>query len=361
MNFNKLSLTEKFGQTLLLGLDTYEINDEIIRIIEDYKIGGVVLYKKNYTSIDTMTDFINKLKKINEMNKVPLFIAIDQENGRVNRFPKDIIRISSALKQAQTKDMNIINAVNELTTYLLKSVGINMNFAPVLDIVRSDNNKAIGNRSYGNNKEDVIKYALPFMNCMQKNNIISVVKHFPGHGATNKDSHFIIPKVKNIELLEKEDIDVFNAAFKNNSDAVMVGHLRLKGYGRKPASINKKIIDKYLNGFNGLIITDDLRMNFLQRIYGLKNCVKTSINAGNNIIMIKYQKGDYKLYGKLLKMLKQCEIDPEIVNNSAKKIIEFKKKYKISDELVANKLNISFLNDRIKKINDLIDEKLFVK
>lgn len=360
MNFNKLSLIEKFGQTILLGLDTYEINDEIIKIIEDYKIGGVVLYKKNYTSIQNMIDFINNLKKYNQKNKIPLFIAIDQENGRVNRFPKDIICIRSALKQSNTHNIKLINAINLLTCYVLNSVGVNMNFAPVLDILHNDKNRAIGNRSYGYNIEDVIKYGIPFMHAMQKNSIISVVKHFPGHGATNKDSHFIIPKIKDVNILENEDIKPFYTAINEGADALMVGHLKLKGFGSKPASINKKIIQEYLikeNRFNGLIITDDLRMNILQRIYGLKNCVKNSINAGNNMVMIKYQKGDYKLYQKIFKSVQLCEIDPELINNSAKKIIAMKKKYNVNNEIIRNKLDIDLINSKIKKFNDMIDRE----
>jgi len=361
MNFNKLSLEEKFGQMIMLGLDVYEINDEIIEIIKKYKIGGVVLYKKNYTSLETMIEVINKLKKVNEKNKIPLFIAIEQENGRVNRFPKDITRIYSALKQAKTKNMKIINATNELTTYLLKSVGVNMNFAPVLDIVRNDKNKVLGNRSYGKTKEQVINYAIPFMKKMQENNIISVIKHFPGHGATNRDSHLVIPKIKDVINLEKEDIKVFEEALKNGADSIMIGHLKLKGYGRKPASLNKKIINKLLiekYKYNGLIITDDLRMNTLKYIYGVKRSIKKSIDAGNNIFMIKYKKGDKELYKDLIKMVKYIEIDPELINNSAKKIVAMKKKYKISDELIDTKIDINLINNKIKKINNAIDKEL---
>ena len=201
MNFKKLNLEEKFGQMIILGLDVYDINEEIIEIIKKYKIGGVILYKKNYTSIETMIAVINKLKTLNKDNKIPLFISIDQENGRVNRLPKDINRIYSANKQAKTKNIKIVNACNELTGYLLKQVGVNMNFAPTLDIVRNDKNKAIGNRSYGDNCKDVLEYGLPFMQTLKENKIISVIKHFPGHGATNKDSHIVLPKIKNIEKL----------------------------------------------------------------------------------------------------------------------------------------------------------------
>lgn len=351
----KLSLTDKFGQMFLLGLDVYDLNDEIIKIIQEFHIGGVVLYKKNYTSMETMLNFINKLKEINK-NNIPLFIAIDQENGRVNRFPKDVERMYNASKQASSKDMKVINEVNKITTYLLKSVGVNMNFAPVLDICRNGNNKAIGNRSYGSNVKDVLTYSLPFMKEMQKNNIVAVCKHFPGHGATNKDSHFVIPKINDIATLEKEDIKVFNESIKYGADAIMVGHLVLKGYGRKPASINKDIIDKYLNKFNGLIVTDDIRMSALRLFRSVRKNVKRSIEAGNNLIMIKYQKGDIKLYRKLFKMVKNYEIDIECINRSINKVLKFKEKYQINNNIISNKLDVNKINDRIKLVNEYIDK-----
>lgn len=361
MNLNKLTFEEKFGQMLLLGLDVYEINDEIIELIEKYKIGGVVLYRKNYTSIETMIEVVNKLKKINRGNKLPLFIAVDQENGIVNRFPKDITRIYSPYKQAKTENMKILNSVNELTTYLLKSVGVNMNFAPVLDINRDNKNKLVTSRSYGKNKEEVVKYGIPFMKCMQDAGVISVIKHFPGHGATEKDSRFGMPWLDNLEELQSEDMYPFEQAIKNNVDAIMTGHLRIKGYGLKPVTYNKKIIDNFLidkYSYKGLIVTDDLRMGIM-RLFNLKKKIAKCVEAGNNIIMVKYKKGDIlRVYKSLYKMVRNYEIDIEKINNSYKKIINIKKKYNLNDEVLSTNLDVLLINQRIKKINDAIDKEL---
>jgi len=360
MNIKKMSIEQKFGQMLMIGLDAYDINDEIIELIEKYKIGGVILYKKNYTSIESMIDFINKIKIINK-NNIPLFIAIDQENGIVNRFPKDINRIYSAYKQACTKNMKIINSVNDITTYLLKSVGINMNFAPDLDILRDEKSKAVGNRSYGKTKEDVIMYGLPFMECLRQNGIIPVVKHFPGHGATNKDSHFTIPFIKKTDALEENDLIPFEAAIKKNAPAIMIGHLRLNGYGLLPASLNKKIIEEKLlqkYSYKGLVVTDDLKMSVLKYIYGFKGAIKKAIDAGNNMIMIKYQKGDIKHYKKLFKKINNYEINVDHIENSFKKIIELKKEYDINNEKISSKINIDLVNKKINSINKYIEKEV---
>ena len=362
MNFNDLSFKEKLGQMFLIGLGIDEVNDEIIELIKEYKIGGIVLYRKNYNSVSNMIDVINKLKKINKANNIPLFIAIDQENGRVNRFPKELHRIKSPLNQAKTRDMNIINEVNEITVNILKSVGINMNFAPCLDIIRDEYSKSIGNRSYGKNKEDVIKYGIPFMKMLQDNNIISVIKHFPGHGATNIDSHYFIPKIKDLDNLLKNDIKVFENAINNNADAIMIGHLKLKGFGLKPATINKKIIKKYLLNelnYKGLIVTDDLKMNILQYIFGIKNVIFNAINANNDILIIKYKNNDInKIYKKIYRKLVNNKKYIDKIEKSAKKIYDIKLKYNISDNAINTKINLNVINNKIDKINDKIEKRL---
>lgn len=363
MNLNKLSFEDKLGQMLILGLDVYEINDEIIKLIEKYKIGGVILYGKNYTSIETMINVVNKLKKLNRDNKHPLFIAIDQENGKVNRLPKELLKIKSPYKQGMTENIKIINSVNEITTYLLKAVGVNMNFAPVLDINREYKNKIVGSRSYGKNKEKIIKYGISFMKCMQENGIISVVKHFPGHGATERDSRIGIPWLDNINVLENEDMKPFQVAIQNGCDAIMTGHLRIKGYGFKPVTYNKKILEECLikkYQYQGLIVTDDLRMG-LKRFANIKKRIVKSIEAGNNLIVVKYKKGDIlRIYKDLYKMVRNYEIDIEKIDSSYKKIVNMKKKYNMNDDEISINLNIDLINKKIKNINEFIDKELGV-
>lgn len=358
MNFNKLSIEEKFGQMILLGLDVYDINEEIIELIQKYKIGGVVLYKKNYISYESMINVINKLKNANKGNKVPLFIGIEQENGRVNRLPKDIIRIKSVYKQAKTNNMKVINSINEITTYMLKSAGVNLNFAPVIDI-KSDKNKVIGNRSYGDNSKEVIKYGIPLMKTLQENNIISVIKYFPKIGATNRDNFLFLPKTK----ITSEEMKVLGESINLGADAIMVSHIKVNGYGLKPASINKKLIKEELinkYNYNGLLITDDLRINALKNFYGVKRCIKKSIEAGINIQFIKYKKNDKnKLFKDLLKMVKYFEIDIDLINESAKKIVDYKNKYNINDNMISTSIELNMINDKIKKINNYIEKELF--
>lgn len=345
----------RFGQMIILGLDLEELNDEVVSLIRDYKIGGVIIYKKSYHTVDDMITYINRLKKINESN-IPLFIAIDQENGRVNRFPPEIKRMASALKIAKGKNLEMGLKSYEITASLLSSIGVNMNFAPVLDINRGSDDSIIGDRGYGNSYQEVVKYGLPFMKKLTDKGIISVVKHFPGHGLSNVNSHYAIPKINEIDLMEKEDLQVFGRAIEDGCEALMVGHLRVKGCGFKPATINRFIIHKYLidrYNYQGLIITDDLRMNLLRTIYGMKRVIKYSIMAGNNLLVIKYHKGDTKLYDKIFKMIESGEIKRELIDGSYNKIRLIKEKYGISNEMVDNKIDILEVNRMIDGLSKI--------
>ena len=125
----------------------------------------------------------------------------------------------------------LISESAKITGQILKKSGINLNFAPVLDIKRFKSSHAIGDRCYGDNKEDVSKYGISVMKELQNQGIISVIKHFPGHGATKLDSHALLPVINtDINTLQKEELHPFEEAIKQGADAILVGHLLIKGF-----------------------------------------------------------------------------------------------------------------------------------
>ena len=287
---NDLTLEEKIGQLFMVGLEE-KTNTEIKNLIKENKIGGVILYKKNYTTYDEMLAYVNSIKKSNNENDIPIFISIDQEGWRVNRMPKEVVNLRSATTISNTKDLKLVEESGKIIGEMLRETGITMDYAPVLDIKRFEDRHAIGDRCYGENKDDVSKYGIAVMEQMQEEKVIPVIKHFPGHGLTKKDSHFFIPKInEKIEVLEKEDMVPFENAIKNGADAIMVGHLIIKDVDKKyPASLSKKVIQKYLvekYNYKGLIITDDLKMLAIRLHYNMKRAIVKAIEAGNDIIMI---------------------------------------------------------------------------
>lgn len=358
MKIEKLSLEEKIGQLFMIGVEE-KTNQEIERLIQENRIGGVVLYKKNYQTYEEMIQFINNIKNKNRNNPIPIFISIDQEGGRVNRMPPEILNLKSATKIANTRNVEIVKESGKIIGQMLRKTGISMDYAPVLDIRRFKEKHAIGDRCYGENKEDVSNYGIEVMKEMQKQGVIPAIKHFPGHGLTEKDSHFRIPKItQKIEILEKEDMLPFEKAIKENAKAIMVGHLIIKDVDKRyPASLSKKVIQKYLiekYNYKGLIITDDLKMMAIQLHYNMKRATLKAIEAGNDIIMIGLSYRKVKSIIKYItKKVRKGKLDIERINQSVEKIIEMKEKYKIEDKEEKGFL-IEEMNEKIKNINEKV-------
>ncbi len=352
-----LTLREKVSQMLIIKIFGKEMTEKEKKIIREYKIGGVILYRKNYDSYEEMLKIINEIKKINkESGNIPLFISIDQEGGRVNRMPRELKNIKSAGKLASKQNIELIREAGKITAKMLKESGFNMNYAPVLDIQRFENGHAIGDRCYGKNAEEVSKNGIEVMKELSKGGIIPVVKHFPGHGSTNKDSHFFLPVInKSINELEKEDIIPFKEAIDQNAEVVMVGHLMIKDVDSKnPASLSKKIINNYLRNkyqYKGIIMTDDLKMRAISLRYGYVRAGLRACKAGADIIMIGASYNTIiRVIKKIEKNIRNNKIDINQINNSVERILSIKEKYQISDSTV-NGCNIEEINKAIEKIN----------
>ena len=352
-----LKLREKIGQMLIVKILGKEISETDKKLIRDYKIGGVILYRKNYDNYSEMLKIINEIKKINkDCGNIPLFISIDQEGGRVNRMPHEFKNIKSAGKLASQQNIEIIIEAAKTTATMLKETGFNMNYAPVLDIQRFENDHAIGDRCYGKNAEDVSKNGIAVMKELSKGGVIPVVKHFPGHGLTNRDSHFFLPVVnKNINELEKEDIVPFKKAIGQNAEAIMVGHLIIKDVDkRNPASLSKKIINDYLRNkyqYKGVIMTDDLKMRAISLRYGYVRATLKACKSGADIIMIGAPGSTViKVIKKMEKNILKKKIDINSIDKSIERILNLKEKYNISDE-PAKGCNIEEINKKIEQIN----------
>ena len=360
-NVQELSLEEKIGQMIIIGLNTETAVKNLEEIVGKYKVGGVLLYKKNYhQSYDEMIELVNKIKTLNQKNKIPMFISIDQEGGRVNRTPKEFENLPAANKLVKKiGEEDFVKRSGEITGEILNKLGINMDFAPVLDIKRFSDNHAIGDRAYSENIEEVSTYGIEYMQALQKHGIISVAKHFPGHGATKTDSHFHLPKIEeDMETLEKEDMQPFKNAIEHKVDGILIGHLKIsKVTGNLPASMSKRFITKYLRKkyrYNGLVITDDVRMKGVRIRYGKNNPVKKAFLACNDIIIFKYD-NDIHVIDKIIKLAKEDKLKMKRINKSVKRILKVKEQYALKDELVEkDETFIEHINKQIEEIRQKV-------
>lgn len=359
MELKDLSIQEKIGQMLMIGMDTNYMTERIKLMITKYKIGGIILYRKNFNTYKDMLALIKQLKDLNKENKIPLWIAIDQEGGRVNRMPKEILNLPAANKIALKGGIEAVEKSAEIIGKLLKQSGYHINFAPVLDIKRFKDSHAIGDRCYGKTKEEVAEYGIAFMKKLQEQGILSVVKHFPGHGATKKDSHYFLPMIKErIEYLENEDMYPFQQAIKNGAEAILIGHLLLRNVtGIFPASLSKKFITKYLRKkyrYNGLIITDDLKMRAIRLWYGAEFAIRKAFEVGNDVIVFRFsQEEERKAIDTVMKQVKAGNLKEARINRSVRRIIRMKEKYGLFEETEAKGIDIDKINEEIRSMRRL--------
>ena len=360
MNINELSLEEKIGQMFMFGVNSKNI-DCLYELIKNNKIGGVILYRNNYSTYEEMLDVIKKLKEANKDNKIPLFISIDQEGGRVNRMPKELNNIKNIYDLSSLNDVKIIKKSASITGKRLYESGVNMDFAPVLDIYNNSNSNVLDRRCFSSDVDVVSEYGTIYIKELNKNKVISVVKHFPGHGASSKDSHVFVPYISNSNEILNKHIIPFEHAINNECDAIMVGHMVIKKMtSGLPASISKNFITKYLRekyNYDGLIITDDIRMMAVSMFYRFVS-LKSAFTSGSDIILFKYRNNDVKVINKVINMVNNNVIDIDEVNKSVERILRIKNKYCITDDIDYNGCNVDKINLEIDKINDIYNRSV---
>lgn len=238
---------------------------------------------------------------------------------------------------------------------MLIESGINMNFAPVADIYNNSLSKALYKRCFYGNYNQVAKNCITYIKTANENNIISVIKHYPGHGATKMDSHFFIPYIFNYKNVLNKHIIPFDNSIKENVPAIMVGHIIVRKLtGLLPASISNKLIDNYLrkNNYDGLIISDEINMLKRNIIYHF-NYLDKSLKSNNDIILIKIKdiNEGYNIIDKYKKILENDKYK-EKLDEYVGRILNTKEKYNITDNIKFKGINIDDINKEIDLINN---------
>jgi len=349
-----MSLDEKIGQMFIIGVEGTSVDKDMLDILAALKPGGIILFRKNITDPYQLVTFTNSLKIANPA-QAPLFISIDEEGGRVSRMPGHISGIPPALSVGELDDESFTYETGRLIAEMVKSFGINMDFAPVLDIFSNPDNTVIGDRAYGTTPLSVVEHGIQVMKGIRDEGIISVVKHFPGHGDTDVDSHYGLPAVVHDKgRLSNFELVPFRKAIEENADAIMVAHIVVESVDPGlPASLSDAVINGLLRGemgFEGVVVTDDMTMGAITEYFDIGDAAVKSVLAGNDIILVCH---GYENQKKAMDAIKDAVgsgiINEGRIDESVARILTLKKKYSLNDRSVRYP-DVERLNKKIEGV-----------
>ncbi|MCL1667205.1 glycoside hydrolase family 3 protein [Elizabethkingia ursingii] len=320
--YNSLTQDEKLGQLFITALYTNKDQNHINfvrQLVNKEKIGGIILMQDNAAQeIDLVNEF-------QASSGVPLLIGMDAEWGLYQRIAT-AHKFPWAITLGAIQDDKLVYEMASKIAGDAKRMGVNWDFAPVVDVNTNPSNPIIGNRSFGSDVQNVIRKGLAYTNGLQDNGVLAAIKHFPGHGDTDKDSHLDLPVVKhNIDRLNNTELAPFKALMDKNVGGVMVAHLYVPALESKsgvPASVSYSIITDLLKkkfGYKGLIITDALNMGAVASRYKAGELDKKAFAAGNDIMLFSQGVSDGK---KLIQQaIDNGEIPQSRIEESVKKIL----------------------------------------
>ncbi len=308
-----MDLRTKLYQMFILGLE----GDGYRQALQN-GLGGIIFFSKDITSVE---QFQNLTLEIKKESKISPFLSIDQEGGRVERTENihNGKRYLSA-KYAFEKGKEFLAKQTDDIAKELKSYGINLIFAPCIDVNTNPNNPIIGERAFSDNSDDVILGEKIVTAEYRKNGIIPCVKHFPGHGDANSDSHLTLPEI-NMDFTELENVHIkpFQYAINNGIEMVMVAHLHVPYFEKDiiPTSLSRNAIDYLRNklGFKGVIVSDDMIMKGVAKFGGVQAC-EMGIRAGLNMFI--YRNSTPEIINIIDTIAQKAENDTELRENIEK-------------------------------------------
>lgn len=334
--FEDLSPEEQLGQTLVVFVDVDSA--ELVRpAIEQGKIGGVLIQWGNYSLAETKK-LVDKLQTwaANSPHKIPLFISIDYEGGTVyTPITLGFDYLPTNMMLSAARDEEGAATIAYLAGLELRRAGVHINFSPVLDVNSNPHNPIIGVRSFGSDPASVTRMGGALINGFKAADIVSVVKHFPGHGDTSADSHYDVPVVRaSYSQLQKIHLAPFEAAVKQGVPGVMTGHILYPALDNKNvATFSRPILQDLLRGtmgFKGLIVTDSLDMKSATSYCTIPGCAVRALESGADMILLGRYIKPVSVFSQVWREVQAKHLEP-VVEDASRKVFDLKKQMGLLD------------------------------
>ncbi|SFH58618.1 beta-N-acetylhexosaminidase [Tindallia magadiensis] len=329
-----MTLEEKAGQVLMLAFrndserrPVTHMNKELEKIITTIKPGGVILFSENIEEEEQVKIFIQDLQL---SAKIPMFIAVDEEGGRVSRLTgknMDFPTLPANRYLGQEKEIGFIQGTGQQLGSRMKELGFNMNMAPVADVDSNPQNPVIGDRSFSSDPYKVGEMATAQALGMIETGVIPVLKHFPGHGDTSEDTHFqqvVLPHTK--ERMHNVELIPFQKGIAEDLPAIMTAHIMVPAYDEHyPATLSKEIIEGLLRqemGFRGVVITDALDMAAITESWDSSQAAIKALDAGVDMLLMPPE--PEKVHKEMIEAVREGRLKEERLDEAVLRILELK-------------------------------------
>jgi beta-N-acetylhexosaminidase len=350
-----LSLKQQTGQMIVSGFEGTSLNARTEELIFEQSIGGLILFERNYKNPDQLRQLIIDLQSLTADNPEipPLFISVDQEGGRVNRLSSPFTQFPpmSCLGKANSNELAYRFGLGMGKE--LQAVGINMDYAPVLDVHSNPTNPIIGQRALDSNSEKVARLGAELVRGFYDSGVIPVGKHFPGHGDTSEDSHLTLPQVgRPKESLEQVELTPFSHAIEQGLEVLMTAHVVYTAWdAERPATFSQVILNDVLRNslsFKGLIMSDDLEMHAVEDT--LESIPQLGTQAGIDLFLICHDLDKVSaLQETMIRDIESGNIALSTINQSLARIFKVKQRLKVLEDASLNFENILQENQHLAK------------
>jgi len=332
-----MTLEEQIGQVLMVGFWGDTPSQEVIDLISRYHVGNVLLFSRNVREAGQILELTASLQAIAKEagQRYPLFIAIDQENGIVQRLGEAATIFPGNMALGAIGSNEIAFKVALATGRELQALGINMNLAPVVDVNNNAANPVIGVRSFGEDAQQVARLGAAMVRGYAAAGILSCLKHFPGHGDTAVDSHLALPLIPyDLERLEALELVPFRGGIEAGAECVMIAHVSfpaLTSQDMLPATLSPAIVQGLLReklGFSGVILSDCMEMRAISDTFGTERAAVTALQAGIDLVLVSHtytrQRGSIEA---ILAAVETHELSPQAIQQAAERVLRLKARY----------------------------------